>query len=156
SVCFDSLLSAPITPHTTVNLCPHRITSNTTRAHGQLVPFRLIPTPTTWHWLAVCLDGSAPGFYYRRGHGSGANKWLLNFRSGAWCTTPWDCYNRSSSLWGSSNHFPDVLPTPGILSAQSDVNPDLYDWNLVIFPYCDGASFSGDRHEPLVFEVSCC
>ncbi|CAI5516046.1 unnamed protein product [Closterium sp. Naga37s-1] len=100
----------------------------------------------------VCLDGSAPGFYYRRGHGSGANKWLLNFRSGAWCMTPWDCYNRSSSLWGSSNHFPDVLPTPGILSAQSDVNPDLYDWNLVIFPYCDGASFSGDRHEPLVFE----
>ncbi|CAI5473908.1 unnamed protein product, partial [Closterium sp. Yama58-4] len=118
-------------------------------------------------------------------------------KSGAWCTTPWDCYNRSSSLWGSSKHFPDVLPTPGILSAQSDVNPggwivdsgtipcyahpggltsgqyrilcikqapclfhntpwklpaDLYDWNLVIFPYCDGASFSGDRHDPLVFE----
>ncbi|CAI5964111.1 unnamed protein product [Closterium sp. NIES-64] len=100
----------------------------------------------------VCLDGSAPGFYYRRGHGSGANKWLLNFRSGAWCTSPWDCYNRSSSLWGSSNHFPDVLPTPGILSAQSDVNPDMHDWNLVIFPYCDGASFSGDRQDPLVFE----
>ncbi|CAI5479772.1 unnamed protein product [Closterium sp. Yama58-4] len=100
----------------------------------------------------VCLDGSAPGFYYRRGHGSGANKWLLNFRSGAWCTSPWDCYNRSSSLWGSSNHFPDVLPTPGILSAQRDVNPDLCDWNLVIFPYCDGASFSGDRQDPLVFE----
>ncbi|GJP73733.1 hypothetical protein CLOP_g13889 [Closterium sp. NIES-67] len=101
---------------------------------------------------AVCLDGSAPGFYYRRGHGRGANKWLLNFRSGAWCTSPWDCYNRSSSLWGSSRHFPDVLPAPGILSAQSDVSPDLYDWNLVIFPYCDGASFSGDRQEPLVFE----
>ncbi|CAI5533263.1 unnamed protein product [Closterium sp. Naga37s-1] len=73
-------------------------------------------------------------------------------QSGAWCTSPWDCYNRSSSLWGSSKHFPDVLPTPGILSAQGDVNPDLYDWNLVIFPYCDGASFSGDRQDPLVFE----
>ncbi|CAI5483906.1 unnamed protein product [Closterium sp. Yama58-4] len=28
---------------------------------------------------AVCLDGSAPGFYYRKGYGSGQNNWVLFF-----------------------------------------------------------------------------
>lgn len=63
--------------------------------------------------------------------------------------TPEDCAERSMSFLGSSTLFPPSFSPSGALSRNKDVNPDLADWNLVFFPYCDGGSFSGNRKEPL-------
>ena len=30
--------------------------------------------------LSVCLDGSPPSYYFRRGHGSGASHWVVHFQ----------------------------------------------------------------------------
>jgi hypothetical protein len=29
---------------------------------------------------AVCLDGTLPAYYFNRGHGSGANSWVIHFQ----------------------------------------------------------------------------
>ena len=34
---------------------------------------------------ARCLDGSPAGFYFRKGWGSGANKFIYHFSGGGWC-----------------------------------------------------------------------
>jgi hypothetical protein len=34
-----------------------------------------------------------------------------------------------------------VQEPAGVLSEEADVNPDMYNWNTVFFPYCDGSSF---------------
>ena len=126
---------------------------------------------------ARCLDGSVPGYWFRRGSAANASKWVIHMQGGGWC---WDteqradhqrsCHDRArkglgSSLgWNSSGMFnPNVssagggLPNApdnwycceGILSSNSTVNPDFYDWNLVFIGYCDGSSFSGNRDAPL-------
>ena len=38
--------------------------------------FRLTLDGLRWR-LAVCLDGSPPGFYFNKGSGSGSNEWLV-------------------------------------------------------------------------------
>ena len=30
-----------------------------------------------WYLIAVCLDGSVPGYHFHRGFGSGAKNWLV-------------------------------------------------------------------------------
>jgi hypothetical protein len=51
---------------------------------------------------------------------------------------------------GSSKFFPVHPPKlQGILSSDPEINPDFYNWNLVMLCYCDGASFSGYRHDPV-------
>ncbi|GJP41593.1 hypothetical protein CLOM_g1248 [Closterium sp. NIES-68] len=106
---------------------------------------------------AVCLDGSAPGFYYRKGYGSGRNNWVLFFEGGAWCSSHHACAHRATTILGSSALF---LPAEemestergmkGMFSANRTINPDFYNWNAAFFPYCDGGSFSGDReHIPV-------
>lgn len=103
---------------------------------------------------AVCLDGSPPGFFLRKGYGSGADKWLLFFRPGGWCSSPSDCTDRSFSHWGSSEFFADTTGQKGILNPDRKANPDTYNWNVVIIAYCDGASFAGDVSEPMVVEYT--
>ncbi|GJP44942.1 hypothetical protein CLOM_g4340 [Closterium sp. NIES-68] len=107
---------------------------------------------------AVCLDGSAPGFYYRKGYGSGSRNWVLFFEGGAWCASPHGCHHRSTTNLGSSKH---LLPARemeseqagmrGMLSPDPSINPDFHNWNAVFLPYCDGGSFSGDLEEPIHF-----
>ena len=40
----------------------------------------------------------------------------------------------------------------GLLSNEAKFNPDFFNWTSVFFPYCDGASFSGNRAKPLKFK----
>jgi len=47
--------------------------------------------------------------------------------------------------------MPEQWEYGGPISSNSEVNPDFYDWNHAFFPYCDGASFSGDRDKPVMF-----
>ena len=99
---------------------------------------------------AVCLDGSPPGYYFRQGHGAGGNNWIIHFFGGAWCFDEESCLQRSKTRLGSSNFFPPHPPTlQGILSDNDKINPDFYDWNLVLLCYCDGASFTGYRSDPV-------
>ena len=50
-----------------------------------------------------------------------------------------DCFYRSNTPMGSSTFWGDTAEFPfGILSDDVQVNPDFYNWNLVILNYCDG------------------
>ncbi len=96
---------------------------------------------------AVCLDGSPPGYYFHPGTGSGANKWLLHLKGGGWCFEGIEsCYNRSFTTLGTSNNWTSTIMLDGALSPDQASNPAFYNWNIVYFMYCDGASFSADRY----------
>ncbi len=96
---------------------------------------------------AVCLDGSPPGYYFRPGTGSGANKWLMYLKGGGWCIKGVeDCYNRSFGDLGSSTKWASTLVVEGAFSTNKTANPAFYNWNMAFFMYCDGASFSADRY----------
>ena len=92
---------------------------------------------------AVCLDGSAAGYYIRKGSGSGADKWILHLEGGGWCVNETNCYDRSMTMLGSSKMWPASVSIGGFLSDNSTVNPDFYNWNIVYLMYCDGGSFAG-------------
>eukprot|EP00112_Aurelia_sp_Birch-Aquarium-sp1_P011781 Seg2479.1 transcript_id=Seg2479.1/GoldUCD/mRNA.D3Y31 product="Pectin acetylesterase 9" protein_id=Seg2479.1/GoldUCD/D3Y31 len=99
---------------------------------------------------AVCLDGTPPAYYLRPGKGLGTNRWIIHFNGGAWCFDEEACLERSRGSLGSTKHLPPAPPViQGINSANGQINPDFYDWNLVWIVYCDGASFTGDRQEPV-------
>ena len=93
----------------------------------------------------MCLDGSPPGYYMRPGTGDGANKWVLHLMGGGWCLSSEDCFNRSTTTFGSTAFWPQTLDFTGIFSNDEDINPDLYNWNAVFVIYCDGGSFAGDK-----------
>ena len=92
---------------------------------------------------AVCLDGSAPGYYIGKGIGSGANKWILHQEGGGWCNTTEDCLSRSKTRLGSSKDWSPIILLGGIFSDNETVNGEFYNWNVVFLGYCDGGSFSG-------------
>jgi len=104
---------------------------------------------------ARCLDGSMAGYYYRKGP---ANKYLIFLEGGGWCYdsncasptkagTLKDCTARSRTSLGSSGSWSSEQDSylTGMLSADFSKNPVFHNWTLVYVPYCDGASFSGDK-----------
>ena len=109
---------------------------------------------------AVCLDGTAPGYYFRSGGqqapstycpisyshtgtGEGANKWIVHLEGGGWCNTQDECVERSKTRLGSSANWLDTLNTNGFLSDSVLINPGFYNWNMAFVGYCDGLSFAG-------------
>ncbi|KAG8369008.1 hypothetical protein BUALT_Bualt15G0105600 [Buddleja alternifolia] len=94
--------------------------------------------------IAVCLDGTLPGYHFHPGFGSGASSWLVNLEGGGWCNNIRSCVYRKTTRRGSSNYFEKQLAFTGILSNKASENPDFYNWNRVKIRYCDGASFAGD------------
>ncbi|KAK6942959.1 Pectinacetylesterase/NOTUM [Dillenia turbinata] len=86
---------------------------------------------------AFCLDGSAPAYHFKKGFGSGAEKWLLHIEAIESCAL------RSRTALGSSKYMDRQVIFAGILSSDPSQNPDFYNWNKVKIRYCDGASFSG-------------
>lgn len=98
---------------------------------------------------AVCLDGSTPGFFFRQGLNTGAKNWIIYLQGGAWCHSKIDCYHRSKSNLGSSLKFNNLVNVEGLLSRNPQSNPNFYNWNAVYVPYCDGASYTGNRTKPL-------
>ncbi|XP_022792422.1 pectin acetylesterase 7-like [Stylophora pistillata] len=101
---------------------------------------------------AVCLDGSPPGFYFRRGSGSGKSKWIVYFQGGEWCYRIEGCYERSDTALGSSKLFCKTILLEGLLSNQAKFNPNFYNWNSIFVAYCDGGSFTGNRDKPLKYK----
>ena len=101
---------------------------------------------------AVCLDGSPPGYYYRKASSAAASdKWVLYMGGGAWCSSPTSCASRSLGHLGSSTKFAKTLSYPqGVLDGNVSTNPTFGHWNHVFLAYCDGGSFSGDATSPIV------
>ena len=93
----------------------------------------------------MCLDGSPPGYYMRASSGEGANKWILHLMGGGWCAGSEDCYKHSMTELGSTTNYTETTTLEGLLSDNSTVNPDFYNWNIVYVIYCDGASFAGNK-----------
>ncbi|XP_006818624.1 uncharacterized protein LOC102809268 [Saccoglossus kowalevskii] len=112
----------------------------------------LVPMELANEKRAYCLDGSAPGYYFRKGHDEGENSWILYLQGGGWCWNISDCYERTKGRYGSSNEMQGTLPVGGFLSNSANSNPDFYNWNVAFFAYCDGASFAGDVNVPLSYK----
>lgn len=55
-----------------------------------------------------CAASPAAAYYFRQGSGSGADRWIIRFQGGAWCTDMSSCQMRmSQSPWlMSSKLFP--------------------------------------------------
>lgn len=126
-------------------------------ANGSANVFELeLMTEAALRHRAVCLDGSPGGYYFRRGFGSGSDKWVVYLEGGGWCTSLSDCANRAGSDLGSSKNYNNgMVPTyeggKGILATDASINPKFYNWNKAYVKYCDGASFTGNVNHPVVF-----
>ncbi|KAI4354439.1 hypothetical protein L6164_003299 [Bauhinia variegata] len=92
---------------------------------------------------AFCLDGSLPGYHFRKGFGSGSDNWILHVEGGGWCNTISSCNLRKMTALGSSKYMERQVRFSGMLSSDPLQNPDFYNWNKVKIRYCDGASFAG-------------
>ncbi|XP_038053007.1 pectin acetylesterase 11-like isoform X2 [Patiria miniata] len=100
---------------------------------------------------AYCLDGSPPAYYFRNATSEEHhNSWIIHLMKGAWCYDNAECARRSATALGSSRKLRPKKLFGGILSSSFTVNPDFYDWNVAVVNYCDGASFSGDREDPVI------
>ncbi|KAG6414814.1 hypothetical protein SASPL_122188 [Salvia splendens] len=105
------------------------------------VPFTEVANATQRR--AVCMDGSPAGYYYSAGSGDGAKNWLLFLMGGGWCDTVDDCHSKLNQSIGSSK-FQPFRTFSDILSPDSQINPDFYNWNRIFVAYCDQSSFLGD------------
>merc|ERR1740121_2855490 len=100
---------------------------------------------------AKCLDGSPALYYWRKGTGTGINKWYIWQQGGGWCYDLKSCVERSKGQLGSTkDDKPSISFNVGYQSMDQKVNPLMYNWNSVFIRYCDGASVSGDKVTPTV------
>lgn len=109
-----------------------------------MVGMTLVPSTRASALGAYCLDGSLPAYHLHRGFGSGARNWLLQFEGGGWCNDVESCLERAPTRRGSTLYMNKQEVFSGILSHDSSLNPDFYNWNRVKLRYCDGASFAGN------------
>jgi O-palmitoleoyl-L-serine hydrolase len=96
---------------------------------------------------AVCNDGSPATYYFREGKGSGINTWLIFLAGGGFCFSVESCdlrFTMDPQLM-SSHGYPQELKVPGLLSDSPKSNPDFYNANHVVIPYCSSDLWSGDR-----------
>ena len=92
---------------------------------------------------AVCLDGSPAGYYFRRGSGSDASRFLLSFVGAGWCTDLASCAERAQTAIGSSTTWDGEVQGYGIANASADLNPTFSNWTVAYVASCDGAFFLG-------------
>eukprot|EP00040_Diaphanoeca_grandis_P042186 m.264358 g.264358 ORF g.264358 m.264358 type:complete len:503 (-) comp55724_c0_seq1:411-1919(-) len=121
---------------------------------------------------AVCLDGSPPAVYVRKGD---PNNWHVHFEGGGWCyhappTLLEDnhCFYRAYGPAIESSTPPHYLGSSAMLeanystspprsfsyfqSADPAQNPAMHNWSFAFVHYCDGASYTGDLEQPVVYE----
>ncbi|KAL1540260.1 [Wnt protein] O-palmitoleoyl-L-serine hydrolase [Salvia divinorum] len=96
---------------------------------------------------AVCLDGTPPAYAYSEGFGDGSTNWIIFLEGGGWCALEGDglenCQERSKSYYyyGSTDkkYFVQGYNFTGILTSDSQINPNFYNWHKVYVHYCDGS-----------------
>ncbi|CAK8541616.1 unnamed protein product [Lathyrus sativus] len=119
---------------------PHSHPSHS-NSNSLLIPFT--PLTNFKQFGALCLDGSAPGYHFQKGFGSGSRNWLLHLEGGGWCSSIASCSYRKTTALGSSSYMDTPVLFSGMLSSVPSQNPDFFNWNKVKIRYCDGASFAG-------------
>jgi len=104
-----------------------------------------------------CLDGSPYGIYFGRGQAAGANKVVINFWGGAWCTGRdkasflSSCTTRSNTEYGSSKLFKAKYNYEyDFFGKEESKNKFFYNWNKLDIPYCDGTGTQGHISDPLI------
>lgn len=83
-------------------------------ADAASTPFRRVLVRDAVGQGAMCLDGTAPGYYYRPGT---VRKWVVHLEGSGWCTNQFECQAWMNTTKGSSASWPLELNTlGGILS----------------------------------------
>ena len=98
---------------------------------------------------AVCLDGTPAAYYFKPGSAANSTKWILYLEGGGFCVEPENCAVRAKTKLGSSAEMEPTFDFGGMLYEDPRGNPEFYDWNHVLFAYCDGAAFAGDVEDPV-------
>ena len=109
---------------------------------------------------ALCLDGTNYKFYWTRGTGEGANKFMFFFQGAGYCGSDGNeflasCYSRtsteygSSSTWGSNGSFASSVEALGYFSSNETHNPKFWNWNKIVVKYCDGTNNQGYLEDPV-------
>ena len=109
-------------------------------------PVPLVLLPNAKKLNALCLDGTAPGFYLDKG--TEPENFVIFLQGGGWCYNEEDCLARSRTRLGSSNFWAKEQSLGGWMLSRDAINP-FQSWTHVYIPYCDGASFSGNRETPI-------
>ena len=102
--------------------------------------------------LAVCNDGTDAIVYYRPGIGAQADRAILYFQGGAWCSSEGDCagrYNHSRFLMSTGGDALNTTMNGGIMSNNCTYNPDFCNASVIFFRYCSSDSFAGDAPNPV-------
>ena len=73
-----------------------------------VMPLHVLDAQKASRCGALCLDGSPPGIYYRRGRDDSANKWVVYFKGGGGCGTLGARVRQSCTL---SDGWLSVLPS---------------------------------------------
>ena len=95
---------------------------------------------------ALCLDGSAPGFYYAPGEDS--TRWVITLKGGGQCWNDEQCADMAGTIFGSNKLFPRRFGLRGVMDPDPAFNP-FARFNRVLLWYCDGYEFGGERTEPI-------
>jgi len=98
---------------------------------------------------AVCIDGSPGVYFFKEGSEANKTKWVFHLLGGGMCMSDEECVMRYHHPLGTSTLWPDKYQYDGPISDDPEYNPDFYDWNHAFFVYCDGASFSSDKTDPV-------
>ena len=95
---------------------------------------------------AVCNDWT-DGIYYLS-ETRASNKWLIFLESGSGCGSVDDCnerYDDQHELM-SSNDYPANITGKDIFDPDPRVNPDYWDFNSVLIPYCTSDLWVGSSN----------
>lgn len=122
---------------------------------GDIAELTLVDTTTGSGSKAKCLDGTAPGYYWRPGAGNDGDKVVIFLEGGGWCfpSNPQfdhSCAYRAEYLpLGSSKDWDTYWKTDwdGFLSGDPE-KTKWADWAVAFVKYCDGGSWLGTREEP--------
>lgn len=98
---------------------------------------------------ATCSDGSPGAFYVQPGVGEDADRWVIWFQGGGYCSAEDRC--RARAMEGSkvsSIGLPETTGAEGILSADPAVNPTFASWTHVRLHYCSSDRWTGQRTDP--------
>lgn len=155
----------PASPHSSHLVSDHRaaggtdkndhadVDSTTKKVSGSMDKHHV---DTSLNSKGVCLDGSTPVFWHRKGVGVSADKWLIHMKGGGWCTTDAECagwvtqrFQAGTGVqeggdgdgditYSDDGTLPNNVTGVGIMSVDPSVNP------LVShsFPLCERAHAS--------------
>ena len=99
-------------------------------ARPELLLLRLLTDAASQRLGARCLDGSPGGYYFRRGVGSSASRFLLVLVGSGWCTSLDSCGRRAATAIGGSATWEREVHGYGMANASSLANPDFFDWSV--------------------------